>query len=81
MNGRGFRAPNPVEKKQRKFFVLQGLSKVHGNSTLFELANRHSGYSSDDESDEEKSDDDHQAQAVEKELSAEERAYEQVGSF
>jgi len=58
--------------------VEKGLSKVHGKSTLFELGNKHSGYSSDDESDRETSDEDHQIQAEEKQLSAEERAYEQM---
>ena len=39
---------------------------------------KHSGYSSDDESDDEKSEEERQKQPVERELSVEERAYEQV---
>ena len=71
----------PIQlSKSKGNFLLQGLSKVHGKST-FELGNKHSGYSSDDESDRETSDEDHQIQAEEKQLSAEERAYEQVGYF
>ena len=39
---------------------------------------KHSGYSSDDESDGAESEEEHQNQPAERELSAEERAYEQV---
>ena len=57
---------------------LQGLLDTRGTSKGLDSVVKHSGYSSDDESDDEKSEEERQKQPVERELSVEERAYEQV---